>query len=360
MRIHQGSGNLLIAVFSVMAVAVFPAIASTSAVEKRLKKEEQRLALQVVQPCKTEVQRKAKEGQKVISGCPCPESERQQKTARLQLAIESATRQCELKAIERLIAVVDEERTSQISKLKSIKSQFETQMNSYITLTKELTKQYDETLEKIEQLFLGAIMETLMAGGAAAAEHRVDQVIERFKSVRDVRRVRKDELKSYIVSLRSQLTGKSREEAKRIMLRTLREEKKAIEDFEAVGRTVGRELLKISVSEIENGPVDQQLKQELELSYGVLLTSLELAVNHGIKTVRTVGKAAGILGLAPEMLDAATTLWAIAVQTTELEALDRLEAVSRTERQRVTAELDALIKTKRALEQRKQSLQGVP
>lgn len=337
--------RFLVLITAVMLVAAEAFTAPP--LERRLQEEERRLAREVTQPCKTDVQRKAREGRQTISDCPCPNAERERMEAELKAAVERNSTQCEIRGIDRLLAFIEKERGAHVSRLQSLKAKFEGRVGSYLASAQEITKEYDETLERINQLFFGALQQAFIAKRAADLEGEIDQLITRFQTVRDVRRVRKEELKSYIVSLRAELKDRTPENAKRLLLRRLKEEKQAIRDFEKVGKEIGTQLLNVGASSPD---------RELELAYGALINSLDIAVGHGSRAVATVGKAAGILGLLPDMVDGATRLWTITVQRTELEALDQLHAVATGDFGRTKEELKILVEKRRDLQGKKDGL----
>src|SRR6266700_319323 len=270
---------------------------------------------------------------------------------------QQAMARCELKGLKVKEALLKRLEDEHVARMRRLLGQFQTQATAFDAWTREAQDGAKEAYAKITDMEVGAIAAELTAASTAAIEKRLDLMLDKAVSLRDPRRVRSTELKSFVLTLRDELRGKTRDEVKGIILARLAESRQGIRDFAGIREQLSSGIARAAVPKPGENPSGEALRSWLDASYSGILASVQFAEEHGSKAVLGWSRAAGVLGMAPDLIDTAAILYRTSVVGSNIEGLEQLRSAAEAERGRQHLELTVVVGLRRELEQQRQQFE---
>jgi hypothetical protein len=320
-----------------------PQLRAVTALEARLAKERTQ-AGQAVAQCVADVEARTAKGVQEINDCgPCSAADKEQNLAQLREIKERTLKKCQSKRVEAESASLAREKATHLARQRQLRDQFQGLTRGYGSWGKDAQAGFDDTEKKIGELVLMPVFAVMATQPNEVALERVDELRARTSSLRDVRRVKTGELREFVVSIQGELRGKSKDQAKRIVFDRLRGERRYIEDLSTVEERLAPFMARATLSDDAKGATEHELAPALEVSYQAILGGTEIAYTHGVKAVGSLAKAAGVLALFPDMIDAAVLLLRGHAGQANLDGLDQLQAAAELQRSVTACELQVLI-----------------
>lgn len=363
------TGNLFTA-GQVVALAIvsfcgkdFPADNTTdarvAAVKRALAAKEEQIATNVVTPCKDRAQAIVQPQIEHDKTCDCfaSETDRQEQLARDRRMLEQALARCDLKGLDAQTEYIDERETTVRASLRDMMDKFRDQANAYASWGGDAERGQKEAQDKIAQMILANAIEAMIGDIINTDEkelnRRIDELAKHAQGLRDVRRVRTGELKELVMTMRQELAGKSKAEAKQIILKNLDATKLATGDVVALEKRLAKGIGDASVPRDDEPSAEQTTEAYLESQYATFLTSLDIAGRNGVKDARVFAKTAGLLAFAPDAIDTAAILYNASAIEDNISGLDKLRAAAERQREDLSAEMKELITQRQALAARR-------
>jgi len=306
---------------------------------------------------KVAVQLDEEKDREIKCDCPISPAERQAIIRKLLEVGRQAKVRCEMKGVDAQIAFIRKTEDEHLTRLKRMLEQFQGQVGRFEAWEDEAGRGLEEAYRKIDDLELGTLASELTAAGTEAIERHLESMFEKAGVMLDPRHARTGVLKQFINTLRADVRGKSREEAKRIILGRLEGARHEVGDFAGINEHVaGRLAPAVLLSHGENSS-GELLRSSLDESYAGILLAVQFAEEHGSKAVASLGKAAGVLGLLPDMIDAASILYRASVVGLNLDGLEQLRSAAESGRKIQQQDLAALAGMRGDLDRKRHELE---
>lgn len=291
--------------------------------------------------------------------CFASASARRASIAGLLKVTDHAIARCEIKAVDAKMAYVVEKEREQLNHLRRLKSQFQSQVQAYESWGHDAEKGQFDAVQKIKEVGLSYIAGTLTELSSKGVSERIDVMLSKTKGVRDPRRVRIGEVKEWVLSLRQELKGKSRDESKEIIIKSLDETGQFVRDLTVIEKKISGDVARIVVSDDDRDSTQADLRPALDEAYGIIITAIEIAKEHGVKSAVALGKTTTLLGFAPDMIDTAELLYRANVVVLNLDGLDELRAAAESQRRAANRELIAAVQQRHELEKERTHFEGL-
>lgn len=246
--------------------------------------------------------------------------------------------------------------------LNNLKTQFEDRVKGFSAWARESNEQCEHIFKVALEQATGAVLLSLVEG---VLEGKIEQqakiIKEHIKGIKDVRLAKRTEdgLKALVDNFREEIReavqGKSRDEAREIAKRVVTARLKqasgtALKDASKVADVAGDIVAKkISYHVIPAGKgrfyidawrddglnstekpkplpdsIATSMRKEVEEAYPVLISTIKVASNHGVKAAENIAKAAPILMLLPQTIEWLEIFARASIDRTNIEALDQL------------------------------------
>jgi hypothetical protein len=325
------------------------------AVKRALLAKQAEIAGSVVTPCRDRVQAVIKPQIEHDRTCDCfpSESERQVQLTKDHRAEEQALARCDLKGLDVQSAFIDEREGLVRAHLRDMIQKFQGQASAYESWGGDAERGGKEAQDKIGQMLVSNAIEAMIGDMIKTDEkemtQRIDEVVKHAQGLRDVRRVRTGELKGLVVAMRKELAGKSKVEAKQIILNKLGEMKLAVADVTTVEKRLAKGFADASVPRDDEPFAEQKTQSYLEGEYANLLSITDIAARHGVKDAKVFARAAGVLAFAPDAIDAAAILYNASAIEDNVSGLDKLREAAEQQRAALSAEMKVLVAQRRAI-----------
>lgn len=340
----QGSDGVLVAKTTVQEST--PAWLVT-AIES--KKEE--IDSTVVKPCKTKKENLIAPEKERVQGC----EDCRGQLAQLAIIEKQAMARCDISGIDQRIADVDERRNAVIERFKSLVSQFQQQAQSNEVLSDEIKDGEIEAEATFTEALVGQTMDKLLNWAPEDQIELIKAAEERLNEVKAPSRVVKGELGAFVAELKAELAGKSKAEARAIIVARLEKVKLLVAGVRTVnaaqGQIAGHNLDKVmGVKPDVTGDV-------LNGAYAGLVTSLEIAKDQSAKSVATIVKLNHVLGYAQDTIKIGAVFGNLYQLQQNVDGLSSLAAAAESQRRTAKVELDYLVKMRGELVQERDEAQ---
>jgi hypothetical protein len=325
------------------------------AVKRALAAKQEEIAGSLVTPCKDRVEAVMKPQVEHDTTCDCfpSESARQEQLANDNRVKEQSLARCGLKGLDAQTAYIDEREAAVRTHLRDMIQKFQAQASEYESWGGDAERGEKEARDKIGQMILANAIEAMIGDIIKTDEkemtRRIDEVVEHARGLRDVRRVRTGQLKELVVALRQELAGKSKAEAKQIILGELRATKLAAGDVSAVEKRLAKGFANASVPRDDEPSAEQKTQFYLEGEYSNLLTAIDIVGRHGVKDAKVFARAAGVLAFAPDAIDTAAILYNASAIEDNLSGLDKLREAAEQQRTALSLEMKVLVARRQAI-----------
>lgn len=305
---------------------------------------------------KVAVQLDEEKDREVHCDCPISPAERLASIRKLEEVGRQAKVRCEIKGVDAQIAFIRKTEDEHLARLKQILERFQGQVGGFEAWGDEAKRGLEEAYRKIDDLELGTLASELTAAGTEATERHLESMFEKAALMRDPRHARIGELKQFINTLRAGVRGKTRDEAKRIILGRLEGARREVGDFAGISEHLAGRLAPAVLLTHGENPSWELLRSSLDESYAGILLAVQFAEEHGSRAVSSLGKAAGVLGFLPDMIDAASILYRASVVGCNLDGLEQLRSAAESGRKIQQQDLAALAGMRSDLDRKRQEL----
>lgn len=276
-----------------------------------------------------------------------------------QLAIveKQALARCEVKGLGERIADVDERIDEVVSRLKNLTSTFEQQASSNEKLSDEIREGETEAEATFTEALAGQILDQVLN---AAPEKQIELVAaseNRLLTVKDARRVTKAELGVFVAEMKAELVGKSKAQARALIVARLERAKLLADGIRGVNFASG---------EIANHNLDKVVGNRPSLSgelldgaYGALVVSLNIAKDQSIEKLQTIVKYNRVLGYASDTVKIGAVFGNIYQLEQNIDGLATLARAAESQRKIAKSEIDYLVQTRKTLAAQRDELESV-
>jgi len=316
----------------------------------------------VVTPCKDRAEALAGPEEEHEKHCDCFESEakRQESLSTLHRVTQQALVRCDLIGLDAQIAYIDQREAALRDGLRDMVGKFRAQASAYESWGVDAERGKKEAQDKIGQILIantaGAMVDDIVDANDELITSRLDDLTKHAESLRDVRRVRTGELKEIVAAMKQELTGKSKAEARQIIVSELNASKLAVDDSADVEKRLAKYIVDASIPRDDEPSAEEKTQSYLEGDYSTLLTAIHVAANHGVKDAKIFATAAGVLAFAPDAIDTAAILYNASAIGDNLSGLDSLRAASEQQRAALSAEFKMLVARRREIETKRSSI----
>lgn len=307
-----------------------------------------------VQKCTQKIDEKAQQGFESIDSCgECNEEVKQNNRAQLERIANRARLKCMLSGLDAKIAFVDEERKAKIAVLKKLRDQYILQVKNYEEWNAEIKKNLDDALKQLLQTSFSIVTDALLDGTEKEVDQKIDKLISKVGKYKDARRFKDKDLRIFLHGMRQELRGKSKEEAKAIILDRLEAVKREIHDID---RLKDANDITDAINVLEADPADDKFREKFEAAYKLIITGSELVKEHSAKALGALSKGLGVIALAPDAMNAGFLVWTASIDNANIVALDGLRDASTQKLQILSRDISDIISRENELKQERRAL----
>lgn len=297
----------------------------------------------VVKPCRTQKETLITTERQREQNCP----ECGGQLAKLAIIERQALARCDIAGIDERIADVDERENTVIARLETMIKQFQREAQSNEVLSDEIKEGEIEAEATFTEAAVGQTMDELLNWAPAKQIELLEAAEEGLKEVRAPSRVTKGELGAFVAEMKAELAGKSKTEARAIIVARLEKVKLLVAGVKSVNLVQGR---------IASHNLDQVLGAKpnvtgevLDATYASLVTGLQIVADQSAKSVATISKLNRILGYAQDTVKIGAVFGNLHQLRQNVEGLSSLAAAAESQRKTAKLELDYLVKVRREL-----------
>lgn len=232
-----------------------------------------------------------------------------------------------------------------MAELQTLQTQFRTQVTGFESWQRDAESGLHSTREQIRQAFPGGAAAAIIDGTEARLISRLDLVLQRVKASRSVRHVRLEEVREYVLRLRRALEGKTKAQARSIVLDAIDAERLAIRDAAAV-TNFGVDVALRAPPVVGARTADADLHD----AYAAMVTVLKIRANHAVKIAQRFANVLGFVALVPSMMDAAFLMWETHIDKINIDALQQLNDLARQRQADASAAMTQTVRDRTELE----------
>ena len=297
----------------------------------------------VVKPCKTKNEKLiALERQREQN---CPECGVQ--LAQLAIIERQALARCDIAGIAERIADVDERKNAVIARLETLTKQFQQEAQSTEGLSNEINDGEIEAEATFTEAAAGQTIDKLLNLAPDKQIELITVAEGRLKDVKAPSRVIKGELGAFVAEMKAELTGKSKAEARAIIVARLEKVKLLVAGVKglnlAQGRIASHNLDKVM------GAKPNVTGEVLDAAYASLVTGLQIVADQSAKSVATIVKLNHVLAYAQDTVKISAVFGNLYQLQQNVDGLSSLAAAAESHRKTAKLELDYLVKVRREL-----------
>lgn len=345
-RLQGGARGILVATILVFTqTAVGPAdalMAQTSAseppprwlvAETENKKSDVEAA--VVKPCKAKNEELIAPTR--VAAKPCDKC-----SAQLAIIEKQALARCDIAGLNERIADVDERKDAVIARFETLARQFQQQAQSNGVLSDEIKDGETEAEATFTEAAVGQVTDKLLNWAPDKQIELIKAAEGRLSEVRAPSRVVKGELGAFVAEMKSELAGKSKAEARAIIVARLEKVKLLVA---GVG-TVNLAQAQIASHNLDKvmGVKPDVTGEMLDTAYASLITGLQIAEDQSAKRVASIVKLNPVLGYAQDTIKISEVFGNLYQLHQNVEGLSSLAAAVESQRKTAKWELDYLVK----------------
>ncbi len=291
----------------------------------------------VVEPCKTK---------KEDLIAPKREAARECDKCSAQLAIieKQALARCDIAGINERIADVDERKDAVIARFETLARQFQQQAQSNEVLSDEIKDGETEAEATFAEALVGQTMDKLLNLAPGKQIKLIEAAEGRLSEVRAPSRVVKGELGAFVAEMKAELAGKSKAEAKAIIVARLEKVKLLVAGVRTVNLAQGQ----IASQNLDRviGAKPNVTGEALDVAYASLVTGLQIAKEQSAKSIATIASdhVLAVLGYAQDTIKISEVFGNLYQLQQNVEGLSSLAAAAESQRKTAKLELDYLVK----------------
>jgi len=340
-------------IVALLMAAVVPAGAETLE-EERFAAEQKRIFAAVVEPCLADNERAAARIREAIAACNCDSSVKRANLEHLSAAIVKDGAACESRGNEAVLDYIALERARMLERLRSRCSQLNGLRKNYESWANDTLRAQDAAVKEFKGvLSLGAVATLVQGVLKPDALAPLEQKTRHFKYTNNFRLL--PELQEFAQDFAQHAQGKTLQEVKALVLATLDVQRKAASD----AISVGQEALSEKLTEDTEPSPDVRFATSLDVAYSRIIAVLDISITEGLApTLKSFDKTTGILGFAPDIARVSLEYFELAVDSNNLEALEKLRTAADGERAAASKWLTVLNDKERTLKARQQELRA--
>jgi hypothetical protein len=307
---------------------------------RAIESKEADISSTVVEPCKMKRQNViAQERARIVACADC-----QGQLAQLAIIEKQAKARCDISGIDQRIADVDERKNVVIERFKTLVGQFKQQTQSNQVLSDEIKDGEAEAIATFTEAAAGQTIDKLLNWAPDDQIEMIKAAEKRLGGVKAVSRVTKGELGAFVAEMKAELAGKSKAEARAIIVARLEKVKLVVADVRIVnsaqGLIAGHNLDKVM------GVKPDVTGDMLNAAYAGLVTSLQIAKDQSSTGLENIVKLNRILGYAQDTVKISAVFGNLYQLQQNVDGFSSLAAAAESQRRAAKVELDYLIKVR--------------
>jgi hypothetical protein len=292
----------------------------------------------VVKPCKTRREKLIAAKKKELEVC-CREQ-----LPQLAIIERQTLASCDIDGIDERIAYVDERKDAVIARLETLVTQFQQKAQSNEVLTDEIRDGETEAEATFTEAAVGQTMDKLLNWTPDEQVELIKAAEERLKEVKRPSSVVKGELGAFVAELKAELAGKSRAEARAIIVAKLENAKLLVAGVRSVNAAQGQ-IASHNIGKVMGAKPDVT-GEVLDATYASVVTGLQIAADHSAKSVATIIKYNRVLAYAQDTVKIAAVFGNLSQLEQNVDALSSLTTAAESQRKTAKSELDYLLKVR--------------
>lgn len=298
------------------------------------------IASTVVEPCKKKKEDMIAPERKRME--PCPDCQGQ--LAQLAIVEKQAKIRCDVSGLDQRIVDIDERKGAVIDRFKTLVDRFRQQAQSNQVLSDEIKDGETEAIVTFKEAAAGQIMDKLLNGLPNDQIKMIQAAEERMGGVKAVSRVTKGELGAIVAEMKAELAGKSKAEARAIIVAKLEKVKEIVADVRiansAQGLIVSHNLDKVL------GAKPDVTGDMLNAAYAGLVTSVQIAKDQSSASLANIVKLNSVLGYAQDTIKISAVFGNLYQLHQNVDGLSSLAAAAENQRRTAKMELDYLVQVR--------------
>ena len=307
---------------------------------RAIESKEAEITSTVVEPCKTKRHNLiAQERARIVACADC-----QGQLAQLATIEKQAKARCDISGIDQRIADVDERKNALIERFKSLVGRFQQQAQSNQVLSDEIKDGEAEAIVTFKEAAVGQAMDKLLNGLPEDQIKIVQAAEERMGEVKAVSRITKGELGAFVAEMKAQLAGKSKAEARAIIVARLEKVKEIVANVRIANSTQGL-IVGHNLDEVL-GAKPNVTGDMLNAAYAGLVTSVQIAKDQSSTSLANIVKLNRVLGYAQDTVKIGAVFGNLYQLHQNVDGLSSLAAAAESQRRTAKMELDYLVKVR--------------
>lgn len=292
----------------------------------------------VVKPCKTKKENLIAPERERLKECDKCKGQLPQ----LAIIEKQALARCDIAGIDERIADVDERKDAVIARLGTLIKQFQQQTQSNEVLSDEIKDGEIEAKTTFTEAAVGQTMDKLLNWAPEKQIGLIKAAEGRLTEVRAPSRVINGELGAFVVEMKAELAGKSKAEARAIILARLDKVKLLVAGVKTVNLAQG-EIASHNLDKVM-GVRPDATGEVLDVAYASLVTGLQIVEDQSAKSVATIVKLNHVLGYAQDTVKISAVFGNLYQLQQNVDGLSSLAAAAENQRKTAKSELDYLVK----------------
>jgi site-specific recombinase len=283
----------------------------------------------------------------------CPECQGQ--LPQLAIIEKQAMARCDVKGYDVRIADVDARMDAVIGRLKSLVGAFEQQARSNEVLTGEIKEGETEAEATFTEAAVGQIMDGVLNWAPERQIEKIDLAEEVMKRGRNVKYVTRGELGEFVSEIRAELRGKSKQQARAILVARLERAKLLADGIRSVNFASGQ----VANQNIDKafGVKSDVSAERLDRAYGAVVTSLQIVEDQSANKLKAMADLCHVLGYSQDAVKIRIVFANLNQLEQNVDGLSSLTRAAESQRKIAKSEIDYLVQKRRILvEQRNDSM----
>ena len=307
----------------------------------------------IVVPCKDKKEKIIEVERRREESC----SECQAELPQLMIVERQALARCDVEGYDARIADVDARMGKVIAQLQNLILKFKQQAQSNESLSEEIKEGETEAEATFTDAAVGKVMDWVFNLPPDKQIALIEAAENRLKDVKDVRRVTKDELGAFVLKMKAELAGKSKTQARAIIVTKLENAKLLADGIKGVnfasGQIASRNIDKLI------GTRSNVTGELLDGAYGALVTGLQITAEQSAKKVQLLITSSHVLGYAQDAIKISAVFGNLYQLQQNIDGLSSLTKAAERQRKIANSEINYLVQKRQILVEQRNESQSV-
>jgi hypothetical protein len=304
----------------------------------------------IVKPCKNKKEKIIGAERQREESC----SECQAQLAQLAIVERQALARCDVEGYDARIADLDARTGKVIAQLQNLVLKFKQQAQSDEDLSEEIKKGETEAEATFTEAAVGKVMDWVLNLPPDKQIALIEAAEERLKDVKDVRRVTKGELGAFVLEMKAELAGKSKAQARAIIVTKLENAKLLADGIKGINVASGQ-IASHNIDKIM-GTRPDVTGELLDSAYGALVTGLQITAGQSAEKLKLLIASSHVLGYGLDAVKIGAVFANLSQLQQNVDGLSSLTQAAESQRKIAKSEIDYLVQKRRVLvEQRNKS-----